>query len=58
MSEITSRIPFDRGTGKYKNTWWESQEQQVSHFHSELGRMTGRSVVLTECMLMNCCVGC
>lgn len=30
MSEVVSRIPFDRGTGKYKADWHQSQEEQVS----------------------------
>ena len=30
MSEVVSRIPFERGSAKYKNDWHESQEEQVS----------------------------
>ena len=30
MSEVTSRIPFDRTTGKYKKDWHATQEAQVS----------------------------
>ena len=30
MSEVTSRIPFDRTTGKYKKDWHATQEEQVS----------------------------
>ena len=30
MSEVTSRIPFDRTTGKYKKEWHATQEEQVS----------------------------
>ena len=30
MSEVASRIPFDRTTGKYKRDWRASQEEQVS----------------------------
>ena len=29
MSEVVSRIPFERGSAKYKNDWHESQEEQV-----------------------------
>lgn len=30
MSEVMSRIPLDRTTGKYKRDWHSSQADQVS----------------------------
>lgn len=36
MSEVVSRIPFERGSAKYKNDWHESQEEQVRPLFSAL----------------------
>ncbi len=35
MSEVTSRIPFDRTSGKYKKDWQGTQAEQVSKRHSK-----------------------
>ncbi len=29
MSEVHSKIPFDTTSGKYRNSWQTSQEEQV-----------------------------
>lgn len=33
MSEVVSRIPVDRTTGKYKRDWQTTQADQVSEAH-------------------------
>ena len=47
MSEVVSRIPFDRSAGTYLKEWQPTQDEQVSWIRKVFNRLILTSLSLT-----------